>query len=135
MASPDVVYQFIDIVQAAAAAENRYLEPPGASGSVWRCTSARFTPATAVTAHDTDYVTLALKKGATTVFSKNTKVTGGSAFVAGTPLALTAGSTVKGDEFTVGTNVLDIDIAPAGGGKVCDGSLKLRWEQLSGAGN
>ena len=67
MASTDVRYTDRDIVQAAAAAENRYAEPPGATGSVWRMTAVRFTPATAVTAHDTDYVTLSVKKGSSTV--------------------------------------------------------------------
>lgn len=75
--------------------------------------AARYIPHDVLTAHDTNYATIALKVSSTSLASQNTKITGGSGnFVLNTPVSLTLGTTVT---MAVG-DVLLFTIAKSGSG-------------------
>jgi hypothetical protein len=129
----EYVTQTIDFVQASAAAEDRYVNPPGRAGEEWELdTTAYFCPATSVSANDTNYVTAKLVKNSTdlTGATFNTKVTGGAALAAGTNTTMTLTDGVGTRQFTTGTDVLKINIAIGGSGAVCDGSFHLVWHRV-----
>lgn len=130
----EYVTEHIDLVQATAAAEDRYVTPPGRAGEVWELqTTAYFMPSTSVSANDTNYATVKLKKNSTDLAGAtfNTKVTGGAALTAGTAttMTLTGGGSLR--QFTVGTDALDINVAIGGAGAVIDGCFHFVWLRIS----
>lgn len=75
--------------------------------------AARYIPHDTLTAHDTNYATIALKVSSTSLASQTTKITGGSGnFVSNAPVNLTLGTTVT---MAVG-DVLLFSIAKSGSG-------------------
>lgn len=100
------------------------------SGSEWRLESATWIPDSdgAVSVAGTDYRTIAVKQGSTSLASITTN-TGGTAFVANTANALTvSGGTSR--EFTGGTDTVKIDSAATGSGKVAKGVVVLTLKQM-----
>lgn len=76
---------------------------------------AEYIPWSTLTAHDTNYATIALKVGSTSLASQTTKITGGSGnFVLNTPVALALGTTVT----LAAGDVLLFTIAKAASGVV-----------------
>lgn len=116
----------IDIATVGAGtAEQRYCVPPGDTGE-WFLRGATFVPATAVSANATNYTTISLKNGSTTLGTISTATT---AFVLGTPRPFTLGGGVA-REFTGMTDVLTIDKAESGTGGILDGCIVLLWERV-----
>jgi len=125
---PSILPQTLDIVTiAAGTAEDRYVTPPADDGGEWKLTYATYTPATTDAADASNYTTIALKNGATTLGSLSNAST---AFTAGTPRAftLTGGTSL---EFTAGTDSLDVNKAETGTGGILDGAINLLWERVS----
>ena len=111
--------------QAAGTDKTAYLDIPAADGE-YVLVGASFVPDGdgAVTTSDTNYVTLSIKVGTTTLGTFNTKVTGGAAMVAGTRRAFTlsGGASL---EFTASSDVVSIVQANSGTGAVVKGSYTL----------
>lgn len=127
--TPDLVTQTIDIASiAAGTGEDRYVLPPGLSGE-WYLEAADFLPATTSATHASNYTTLALKNGSTTLGSLTTNSSGGAALTAGTasPFTLSGG---KSREFTARTDALTVNKTDAASGAILDGSLNLIWRRL-----
>ena len=78
-------------------------------------------PNVAVTADDTNYITLTIAKGGTTLATQNTKVTGGAAMVAGTPITMTlaAGGVGTAMQLAAG-GVYSVAVAKSGTGPAYD---------------
>lgn len=88
--------------------------------------SAVFANKSAIAANDTDYWTLALKKGSDTIVTKNTKATGGSALVAYTALTLgTLDATHK--VLAAGDVVTFVLTKAASAGNLAEAALTLTW--------
>jgi hypothetical protein len=92
----------------------------------WEIIGASFTPDGdgAVSTHGTDYISLAVKQGSTTIASLTTNSSGGAALVAGTPTVMTL-SNAPSTEFTGKTDVISLVGTNAGGGKVLKGVVSL----------
>lgn len=73
-------------------------------------------PNLAVSAHDTNYITLTVKNnGGNTIATKTTQVTGGAAHVEGTPQQMSI--TATGDDLIIEPGeVISLDVAKAGTG-------------------
>lgn len=125
--TPDLALQTVDIATiAAGTAEDRYLLPPGLEGE-WYLESADYLPATADAADASNYTTISLKNGST---SLGTVSNASTAFVAGTvrPFTLSGG---KSREFTARADALNVNKAETGTGGILDGSLNLIWRRVS----
>lgn len=115
---------------ADAASANKTYDVALPSGSEWRLESATYIPDSdgAVAVAGTDYRTISVKQGSTSLASINTN-TGGTAFVANSANALTvSGGTSR--EFTGGTDTVKIDSAATGSGKVAKGVVVLTFKQM-----
>lgn len=98
---------------------------------VWRVTSAYFNTMTARTADDTNYTTISVKVGSTTIASQTTKITGGSGnLVEGTVLALTITGTAAQCEVTGGSTNVQCVKAESGTGLALDGAFTLGLERV-----
>jgi hypothetical protein len=73
----------------ANAAETVYATVPAGGPSKWVVRGAEFTPDTSRTADNTNYATVAVKVGSTTLGSFTTQITGNGDLTAGTPVAFT----------------------------------------------
>lgn len=104
--------------------------PAVEGGGEWEVvpSSCYFTPDSngAVATDGTNYITLALKSGSTTLASLTTNSSGGAALVANTKTALTdAGAAPTACELTAGTDLLTAALTKAGTGAVCKGILAI----------
>ena len=122
----DRVSLVLDMNIAAGTDEDRYVGVP--SGQ-WLLKGVQYVPATAVSANDTNNVTLTVNNGSDAVASRQTDVAGG-AFVEGTPvsLSLTAGKRL---EFVGGTDAINVDVFTTGSGAVADGAFLFEMEKQS----
>lgn len=73
----------------AGTAETVYATVPAGGPSKWVVRGAEFTPDTSRTADNTNYATVAVKVGSTTLGSFTTQITGNGDLTAGTPVAFT----------------------------------------------
>jgi len=114
-------------VATAGTADTRSLAicPAG----TWKIKAAYFSPDTAVTANDTNYATIALKNGATTIASESTTTTDTGNLTAQTPVALALTGTGKDLEFAQGEAVT-IAVTKAASGVAIDGQVCVYLEQL-----
>ena len=130
MALIDTIPLFVQLSVAGDATKTWSAVLPS---GVWRCASATFDPSSAgaVTANDSNYAALTVKKGSTTVASVNTTVATGASWVAGTPAALTVSGTGTDAEFTGGTDdvVIEAD-GTAGTGQPIDGILLVVFQKI-----
>lgn len=106
---------------AAAAGTNSQEYIYNDLGEVARTEAFVIVPNVAITANDTDYITLTIKKGSTTLATQNTKITGGAAMVAGTPITMTLGANGVGANLELASaGVFDVAVASSGAGKAYD---------------
>lgn len=85
-----------------------------------------FIPNVSVSAHDTNYITLTVKRGATTLVSRATTVAGG-AMTAGTVIAATITGT-GGDLERAAAGVFEVAVAKAGTGPAYDIDVVVVYE-------
>ena len=85
-----------------------------------------FIPNVSVTADDTNYITLTVKKGSTTLVSRATTVAGG-AMTAGTVIAATITGT-GGDLERAAAGVFEVAVAMAGTGPAYDIDVVVVYE-------
>ena len=85
-----------------------------------------FIPNVSVTADDTNYITLTVKKGSTTLVSRATTVAGG-AMTAGTVIAATITGT-GGDLERAAAGVFEVAVAKAGTGPAYDIDVVVVYE-------
>lgn len=83
-------------------------------------------PNVSVSAHDTNYITLTVKKGSTTLLSRATTVAGG-AMTAGTVIAATITGT-GGDLERAPAGVFEVAVAKAGTGPAYDIDVVVVYE-------
>lgn len=83
-------------------------------------------PNVSVSAHDTNYITLTVKKGSTTLLSRATTVAGG-AMTAGTVIAATITGT-GGDLERAAAGVFEVAVAKAGTGPAYDIDVVVVYE-------
>jgi hypothetical protein len=116
-------------VAAATAAEERYLAPPG--DGEWEIDAIEWTPATAVSTHNTDYHTVTCKRNASgsTVATWNTTITSGAAYVKGTAIRATLVPAYTRFTGGVGGDVLEIGVAKSGSGAIFDVEFKVTWRK------
>lgn len=124
----DYCYDVIEVNEAANTDEVWYAGPTG-SGE-WLLDVVQFLPYTTTAADGTDYITVAVKNGSTTLGSFNTNSGGtGAALTAGAVTGVTL-SGGKSLEFTGGTDVVTVASTNAGCGKAIEGKLQFRFKKL-----
>lgn len=133
-----LIHLFFPLVEAANTTRTVDIEIPAPEGaSIWEIVGTpTFTPDSngAVATDGTNYITLAVKKGSTTLYSLTTNTSGGAALVANTKTTLTdAAAAPTSKEFTAGTHPVRIDLTKAGTGAACKGviSIGLRRKQAA----
>jgi len=90
-------------------------------GEIAEVTGFTIVPNVAVTADDTNYITLTIAKGGTTLATQNTKVTGGAAMVAGTPISMTLAAAAVGTAMQLSSGgVFSVAVTKAGTGPAYD---------------
>jgi hypothetical protein len=117
------------IVDVGAITDERELSVPCVSGETLKLVRAAVMPATALSANDTNYLTLTVKKGAggTSLGSFTTQATGGQALVKGTAIEFALTATGKDLEFTA-SNCVEFVVADAASTADFDGSVVLVFE-------
>lgn len=90
-----------------------YLYNPLGSKAV--VSSITIVPAVSVSTHAANYITLTVKKGATTIATYTTNSSGGAAMTAGTPITMTISGTGLSLELAAG-GVFEVAVAKAGTG-------------------
>jgi hypothetical protein len=114
---------------AAGTGKTHYLAPPATEGE-WRLKAAGFTPTTTAAADGSNYTTLSLKQGSTSLGSLASSAT---AFTAGTTRMFTLSGGLS-REFTgsdTAPDLLSAVKADTGTGAVLDGVLHLWWERVA----
>lgn len=126
MSTPSLYSVTHDFNVAAASADDRYFAVPLPRGE-WLLDSAMYVPAAALALDGTDYTTLSVLNGATTLGSIDNSAT---AFVQGTPVLITlSGGTAL--EFTAQTDAIELQKAETGSGSALNGSVTLSFTRLS----
>jgi hypothetical protein len=99
------------------------------------CTGARvgvasltIVPNVSVSVDASNFITLSVKKGATTIATHTTNSSGGAAMTAGTPIAMSITGTGKDVEVADGS-VLSVEVAKSGTGPTYDFAVVARLEQ------
>jgi len=93
-------------------------------GEVARTEAFVIVPNVSVSTHAADYVTITVKKGATTLATFTTNSAGGAAMTAGTPITMTLGAGAVGSALELASaGVFDVACAAAGGGKAYDAKI------------
>jgi len=112
----------------AGTAETVYVAMP--SANEWKLQAAYFAPDANVTSNDTNYATIALKQGATSLASEATTTTDLGSLTAGTAvaLAMTAG-TGASREFGAGDSVT-VAVTKTGTGAALVGAVSLAFEKI-----
>lgn len=111
---------------AAGTGETFYAALPAGK---WKLTKASFTSWTARTANDTNYTTIAVKNGATTLASEATTTGDTGNLTAGGVLDLVITGTGTSLEFD-GGDVISVTKTDAGSGLALDGEFLLEFEAL-----
>ncbi len=126
-----LMYLSVGVNDAGGTSEDRYATPTHPDGGEWQLVKATWTPRTTLAVHASNYATLALKNGATTLGSLTTNSSGGTAFTANTPQAFTlTGGTAL--EFTANTDPVEVDDTHAGTpGAAVQGEVALVFERIS----
>jgi hypothetical protein len=126
MSAPYRLPVSIQIEEAAGTDETLYVGVPAADGAEWKLIYASFVPSTTTAANATDYVTLAVLNGATSLGSLDTSAT---AFTAGTTRSMTL-SDIAAAEFTAGTDALKVTVTNATTtGAAIHGTLMVVFEK------
>lgn len=115
------------LLDAAGDDKSRYACPVHPDGGEWKLVKAVYVPNVSVAIDATDFRTISLENGATTLGSI---VTSATALTAGTPVefTLTGGLAL---EFTANTDTVLVDSAQDGAGAVADGVVILSFERIS----
>ena len=108
----------------AGTAENHYLTVP--SAGEWMLKKAYINVSTTVATHGSDYATIALKQGATTVSSF---ATDDGALTAGTAQALTNADAGASAVFGQG-DTIHLNVAKSGGGKAILGTVTVSLQAI-----
>lgn len=90
-----------------------------ALGETAKITAMAIVPNVAVATHASNYITLNVKRGSTTIATFTTNSSGGAAMVAGTPIAMTITGT-GGDLERASAGVFSVEVAKAGTGPAYD---------------
>jgi hypothetical protein len=122
----EFVLQIPFAVIAAGTDETWYAPVPEGT---WKLESAVFVPWTARTANDTNYTTITVKKGATTLASEATTTGDTGNLVAGTPVTLVITGTGTSLEFTPSAPVV-LGKADSGSGLALDGTFSLTFSAV-----
>jgi hypothetical protein len=112
---------------AATNDEERYF-PVTLSGSKAKIVKVRLVADETVTAHASNYATLALKKGGTTLASWSTATGGDGTLTEGTDVELTISGTGEDIELSDG-DVLEFDKVESGTGVAFQGTLVVEIEE------
>jgi hypothetical protein len=130
MSTADKISVQVQLSVAGDASKTWYWAPATGSGT-WKLKGARFTPSSAgaVTANDTNYMDLSVKKSSTVVAHRDSLVASG-ALVAGTPVDLPITGTGKDLEFSPTAPCVVLADGTPGSGQAVDGILDLQFEQV-----
>lgn len=104
---------FVVTVSGTDATAQEYIY--NALGETAKITALAIVPNVSVSTHAANYITLTVKRGATTVASFTTNSSGGAAMTAGTPIAMTITGT-GGDLERAAAGVWSVEVAKAGTG-------------------
>ena len=128
--STDIIHAQVQISVAGDATKTWYWAPATGSGT-YKLRGARFTPSSAgaVTAKDTNYADLSLKKSSTVVAHRDTLVASG-ALVAGTPVDLPITGSGTNLEFSPTAPVVILADGTPGSGQPLDGILDMELEKV-----
>jgi hypothetical protein len=125
MSVQETITMMEQLTQATAGtAEDHYLTVPNAGE--WMLKKAYINVSTTVATDSSDYVTIALKQGATTVASY---VTSAGALTAGTAQALTNAAAGASAVFGQG-DTIHLDVDKAGSGKKCVGTVTVSLQAI-----
>lgn len=105
-------------VSGTNAADTEYIWNPHPSKAV--VTSLTIVPNVAVAAHASNYLTVNVKKGATTIATFNTSTGSGALMAAGTPIAMSISGGGQNLELAAGTGVFEVVTAMSGTGPAYD---------------
>jgi hypothetical protein len=98
-----------------------------------RATTASFVivPNLSVATHASNYITLTVKKGATTLATFTTNSSGGAAMTAGTPITMTLGASGVGTALELADGgVFTVDVAKAGTGPAYDFGVSCKLQGI-----
>lgn len=112
---------------AAGTDETWYVPLP--SSGTWKLESAIFLPWTDRTANDTNYTTIAVKKGATTIASEATTTSDTGNLTAGTALTLAITGAGTNLEFGASAPVV-VTKTDAGSGLALDGTFRFAFSAV-----
>jgi len=125
--TPSKILIFLALADALTADKTRYQCPVDEEGGEYQLVNATWVSDTTVNTSGTDYRTINVKNGATTL---GTITTNGSTWTAGTPVDISL-SGGKSKEFTANTDVVTIESTHTGStGAVADGRLVLEFEKI-----
>jgi hypothetical protein len=113
----------------AGTAETVYATIPTGGASKWVVRGAEFQPDTNRTADNTDYATVAVKVGSTTLGSFTTQITGNGNLTAGTPVAFTL-TGAEAAPHTAGDSHINVAVTKAGSGLAVTGIVTLLVEAV-----
>lgn len=113
------------IVAGTDATDTKYVGNP--SGKRVKLARVVLVPNVSVAVHASNYITIAIKKGATTVATHTTNSSGGTALTAGTPVAMTISGTGNDIEAAdLGAFTVDVSKAGTGPAYSVDAVMELR---------
>lgn len=126
MALDEYVYSSVFLADAANAAKDYYATPLGTGE--YQPDAVVYTPSSAgaVAIDGTNYRTITLTSGGVTIATITT-FTGGTAFVAGTPISATIAGLAS---CTGNTDAVKIATTYAGTGGAANGTLQIRWVKV-----
>lgn len=113
----------------AGTAETVYATIPEGGPAKWVVRGAEFQPDTNRTANNTDYATVAVKVGSTSLGSFTTEITGNGNLVAGTPVAFTL-SGAEAAPHTAGASHINVAVTKAGSGVAVTGVVTILVEAV-----
>lgn len=113
----------------AGTAETVYQTVPAGAFAKYAVVGATFVPDTNRTADNTDYATVAVKVGSTTLGSFTTQITGNGNLVAGTPVVFTL-SGAEAAPHTAGTSHVNVAVTKAGAGVAVTGMVTVLLEAV-----
>jgi hypothetical protein len=112
-------YRFIKVAADAAAADATAATPFGRIHQDVELKRLELLPLNTLTAHDTNYATITVKAGTTTIWTFTTKITGGSGdWVSGTPITATIAAANIRQAGGTSPVQLTVEIAKAAAGVV-----------------
>jgi len=119
----------VKVTGAADGTAVEYLVNP--LDGVGRVSGFTIMPNVAITANDTNYITVTITKGVTTLATQTTQITGGAAMVIGTAIEMTLGGSAVGTALEIASGgVIKVAITEAGTGPAFDFKVITKFTHI-----